>query len=229
MTRTRPDATSRLSKIAVFAVVALVLLGAVRVGLNGRVLAFGAFSAGEDFSLAGMLRNCEEFFGDGKGDRRGDRVQSENAEPPVPSIVPLGQTRCQTYVRKALQIDEDLLEWRLGLVVVAALLGLATLFVAFMVIRRSARAGTAMLQLFVVQLLAAGLKIDLALRQAARFDEVALTLWPEAHSQGVYWLIANIDWCGRNGRVSPRSGKTAFPAGSILGEHDHLVAGRRRP
>lgn len=183
-----------MSKVAVFAVVSLVLLGAVRVGLNGRVLAFGAFSAGEVFSTAGMLRTCEDFFADGKGDRRGGRVQSENAEPPVPSIVPLGQTRCQTYVRKALQIDEDLLAWRLGLMVVAVLLGLATLFVAFMVIRRSARAGTAMLQLFVVQFLAAGLEIDLALRRASRFDDVALTLWPEARSQEVYWLIANTDW-----------------------------------
>ncbi len=118
------DQSAKLTRFAVFTVVILFLVGGIREGLHIKGV-IGYSLRNENTELAKSIETCEEFFGD-------RRVQSEEAYPPVPDIVPKGQSVCQTWAKVGQQISDDFSIWHTALWVVGALIGAATLLVAFL-------------------------------------------------------------------------------------------------
>jgi hypothetical protein len=180
----------RLSKFGWFTVSVLILIGGVRVG-SGIRSAVLSYQLDKPSRQAAFMDSCESFFGDGEDDRPNGRIQSQDADPPVPSIVPIGKSRCWTLVNKSLRLGEDVLILDVLLSIVGVLLGVATLSVSFLVLKRSAHVSRVMTIIFIVQLIASAGQIAKTGFQQAQIKELLQALWPGIDTAFEGWIFVN--------------------------------------
>ena len=177
-----------LSKFAWLTVATLILIGGTRLVINVR--GFILFSDMDEEKLqAQSIETCERVFADGESDRPNDRIQSEHADPPVPSIVPLGQSRCQTWVKRSQQIGDSFFIWHMVLWFVGTLLGAATLFGAYWVVKKKYQIEKFMLFVFVIQLFAAVGEVSKVFLKSSQGKEIILVLWPDLEKVSYGWTF----------------------------------------
>ncbi|MCP4601625.1 MAG: hypothetical protein GY847_14120 [Proteobacteria bacterium] len=177
----------KLSRYGRLTVAALILFGGVRVGLHV-VVVVHYFGTDEATLQAEYLETCKGFFGEAN--------LPENGGPPLASFVPEGQSRCQALAEQGFQIRGHFLVWHMVLWVIAGLLSLATLLVAFMVLKRNPNAARYMFIVFIAQVLASLGEIAKAVLEGIQKREIILALWPDLDTTGPGWLYLNSEMAG---------------------------------
>jgi hypothetical protein len=180
----------KLSKFAWSIVAILILIGGTRLGIHVRSF-IQMSELDEAKQTAKSLTSCEEVFSDAEGNRSGDRIQSKYADPPLPSIVQEGQSRCQTWVKKSQEITKRFVIWNRLLWIAGAILAIATIAVALGVLKKSIKVLRGIMLVFVIQLLAAGGEIGQSILENNESNEILLILWPGIETWDHGWLLMN--------------------------------------